>query len=123
MRDHDQETADLMQQLLDMGVQEGNETAARNLDNHKNLDDAKWASLCAELNNNGTNNSKNLTDPFGDGDQSIIYNSKFAQFHKNVWSAGGDTHKFFNGDPGGPAPLFLRAVMLGKAIAPLSIII
>jgi hypothetical protein len=120
MRDNDQETADLMQRLLDMGVQEGAEIAARNLDRHTNFDDAKWASLYAELNNNGTNNSKNLTDPFGDGDQSVIYNSKLAQFHRDIWSAGGDTHNFFNG---GPAPLFLRAVMLGKAIAPLSIII
>jgi hypothetical protein len=71
-----------LQEMLQQVVSRQREENEQNLELHSSFDHAKWASLHAELNNNGTNNSKNLTDPFGDGDQSLIHNEKFAQFHR-----------------------------------------
>lgn len=74
------------------------------------FDNANWASKLIELGNNGTDNTKNLNDPFGDGDQSLIFNHVFAQFHRDLWSAGGDTQECFNN---GSMPPFTKCVMLG----------
>jgi hypothetical protein len=62
-----------MSELLDEHVANSRAEALRGVDTHQSFNHAKWASLHAELNNNGTNNSKNLTDPFGDGDQNLIH--------------------------------------------------
>lgn len=81
-----------MQEGLDETVAQFQESSLRNLEEHNNFDEAKWASLYAELNNNGTSNSKNLTDPLGDGDQSLIHIFRFAQFHRGkmyfLWVSG-----------------------------------
>lgn len=69
---------------------------------------ANFDQVLQDLGRNGTDLTKNREDPFGDGDQRPIYNRTHAQMHRNVWSAGGDTHELFSA---GAFPQFIMACM------------
>jgi hypothetical protein len=70
-----------------------------------------WEKIRLQLAAHGTDIEKNRADLMGDGDQRPIKNSSYAQFHRDIWSAGADVQDLFLQ---GGLPPFIMACLIGS---------
>jgi hypothetical protein len=68
-----------------------------------------WEAVRLQYASNGTDIEKNKADFMGDGDQKPIKNTKHAQFHRDIWSAGADVQDLFM--QGGLSPFVMACLI------------
>ena len=112
-----------MRSALDAGVKSISDkflnSAKANQTSFDCLDESGWRDVYRNVGNFGSDITLNLSDPMGDGDQSPLLSrneqspmfNQNANFHRNLWSAGGD----FNFQLAmGTLPPFVLACVIGS---------